>query len=69
MNVNRENFNSIDIKFVGRKPHNMHLVTTTHIKRLKLRRGASLIEKILKNIKNYNPIDVKFEPNLETIQE
>jgi hypothetical protein len=49
---------------VGRKPHNMHLVTTTNIKRLNVRRGPTLVEKILKNIKNYNPIEVKFEPNI-----
>ncbi len=41
--VNRLNFNDVDIKFAARKPMNMHMTTTTLIKKLKLRKGTSLI--------------------------
>lgn len=61
--VNRLNFNDVDIKFAARKPMNMHMTTTTLIKKLKLRKGTSLIQKIIRNIKNYNITEMKLQLN------
>jgi len=65
--VNRANFNDLDVKFVSRKPQNMQMMVTSVTKKLKIRKGCSVIQKLIKSMKNYGTLDTKIEMSQENV--
>lgn len=47
----------------------MHMTTSTCIKKLKIRKGVTIIKKIIENINYYKLIDIGFMPIPERVHQ
>ena len=52
--VDRTNFNDFQTVFSCKKPQSMQMNTTKTVKKLKIRKGEIILNKLLKNMGNYS---------------